>query len=380
MWIEEVEKGAMDQIRNLANFPFAFSHIVILPDCHQGFGMPIGAVLSTEKVIVPNAVGVDIGCGMTAVRTSLHDMTREVLKSMMSEIRKRIPLGFKHHKIAQDPSLMPEPDTSQFKVHEWPVLSSEYKNALHQLGTLGGGNHFIEIQEGSDGFIWFMVHSGSRNIGKQVADHYNRLAVQLNKKWNIQGTADRQLAFLYMDSDEGMKYRTEMNYCIEFAFSSRRLMLDRIMAVCSDLVKDAVSYSKPINIAHNFASEETHRDRTVMVHRKGATQAFKDQLRIIPGSQGTQSYIVKGKGNPESFNSGSHGAGRVLGRRQAQRQLNFEKEKAFLEKKNILHSIFHKNDLDEAPGAYKNIKTVMSQQSDLVEIVIELHPLAVIKG
>jgi len=380
MWTRDVEQGAMDQIINLANFPFAFGHIVILPDCHQGFGMPIGGVLPTEKVIVPNAVGVDIGCGMTAVRTSLTNVKQDVLKMIMAEIRRQVPLGFKHHEKAQDTSLMPDLRSSEFKIHELTVLAREYKNALYQLGTLGGGNHFIEIQKGADNFIWVMVHSGSRNIGKQVADFYNRLAVELNKKWNIRGTSDKQLAFLYLDSTEGQKYMAEMNYCIDFAFASRRLMLDRIMSIVADYIKDRIQFAEPINIAHNFASQETYHDHKLIIHRKGATQAFNGQLGIIPGSQGTESYIVRGKGNEESFNSCSHGAGRILGRRQAQRQLDLEKERASLEKKNILHSIFHKSDLDEAPGAYKNIKQVMAQQSDLVDILVELHPLAVIKG
>ncbi len=342
--------------------------------------MPIGGVLATKKVVVPNAVGVDIGCGMTAVKTSLSRIDRKNLENILPDVHSYIPLGFNRHKKAQDHNLMPDPGASPFKIQELPVISREYKNALFQLGTLGGGNHFIEIQKGSDNRIWIMVHSGSRNIGKQVADHYNRLAIQLNKNWNIKGTSDKQLAFLYIDSKEGQRYLSEMNYCINFAFSNRQLILNRIMSVFNEWFKGEVDFTEPINIAHNFANLESHQGHSMIIHRKGATQAFKDQVGIIPGSQGTESYIVKGRGNEESFKSCSHGAGRVLGRKQAQRQLDINKEKAFLEKRNILHSICHKSDLDEAPGAYKNIKKVIEQQSDLVEILVELKPLAVIKG
>jgi tRNA-splicing ligase RtcB len=380
MWLKDVEEGAMMQIRNLANFPFAFSHIVILPDCHQGFGMPIGGVMATEKVIVPNAVGVDIGCGMSAIKTSLTRINPNNLKSIIEEIRKLTPLGFKHQKVAQNIDLMPKLKGMDFKIDELPVISREFNNALFQLGTLGGGNHFIEVQKGSDGHIWIMVHSGSRNIGKQVADHYNNMAKKLNEKWKIKGTYDKQLAFLNLDSREGQMYSCEMQYCINFAYANRKLMMDRIVSVFSNEFKNKINFAPIINIAHNYASNEIHFGKKVVVHRKGATQAKLGQIGIIPGSQGTESYIVRGKGNPDSFESCSHGAGRVLGRKQAQKRLNLKKEVEFLESRNIIHSIRHQKDLDEAPGAYKDINKVMQYQKDLVDIIVKLEPLAVIKG
>ncbi len=237
LWLEEVEKGALAQIRNLANFPFAFHHVVILPDCHQGYGMPIGGVMATEKVIIPNAVGVDIGCGMSAICTDLEDIKPENLKNIIKEIRRQIPLGFKHHKNSQDNSKMPELKGSEFKIEQLPIISREYNNALYQLGTLGGGNHFIEIQKGSDGYIWIMVHSGSRNLGKQVADYYNNKAKQLNQKLRIKGTSDKQLAFLPMDSAEGKKYFYEMQFCVDFAYASRKLMME---TACSIFNKELI--------------------------------------------------------------------------------------------------------------------------------------------
>lgn len=378
LWLNEIEDGAMKQAVNLANLPFAFKHIVIMPDCHQGYGMPIGGVLATKGVIIPNAVGVDIGCGMSAVRTSLHNIEMNKLRIIMSCIRDLVPLGFKHHKKARDPERMPE--GKSMKIDDLPVVSREYNSALYQLGTLGGGNHFIEIQKGSDGFIWLMVHSGSRNIGKQVADHYNKLAMKLNDKWGESEYRKWQLAYLPGNSDEGIIYWNEMQFCIDFAFANRQLMIDNIISVFRNEFGEKIKFAPLINIAHNYASRENHFGEQVIVHRKGATQAKRGQTGIIPGSQGTNSYIVRGKGNMDSFESCSHGAGRVMGRKQAQRSLDLSKEIKDLDKKKILHSIRSKKDLDEAPSAYKDIKEVMRNQSDLVEIIVELKPMAVIKG
>lgn len=379
MWLDDIEEGALEQAKNLANLPFAFRHVVILPDCHQGYGMPIGGVLATREVVIPNAVGVDIGCGMSAVRTSLTGIDKALIKQIMSEIRSRIPLGFNHHKKPQDMNLMPHLADDE-NIEDLPVACQEFESALHQLGTLGGGNHFIEIQKGSDGFIWLMVHSGSRNIGKKVADHYNRLAIKLNEKWDAGLSRGKQLAYLPMSIEEGITYWKEMEYCVLFAFANRELMMNRIREVCQDIIPDQITFDPMINIAHNYAAQETHFSTPVIVHRKGATQAKKEQTGIIPGSQGTKSYIVRGKGNPESFESCSHGAGRVMGRKQAQRQLDLQKEIQFLEKQNIVHSIRTVRDLDEAPSAYKNIENVMENQADLVEPLVELTPLAVVKG
>ena len=378
LWLNEIEDGAMKQAVNLANLPFAFKHIVIMPDCHQGYGMPIGGVLATKGVVIPNAVGVDIGCGMSAVQTSLNDINISRLRTIIYGIRDLVPLGFKHHKKARDPEHMPE--GKSMKIDDLPIVSREYNSALYQLGTLGGGNHFIEIQKGSDGFIWLMVHSGSRNIGKQVADHYNKLAMNLNDKWGKSEYRKWQLAYLPENSDEGIIYWNEMRFCIDFAFANRQLMIDNIISVFRNEFGEKIKFAPLINIAHNYASREKHFGEQVIVHRKGATQAKKGQTGIIPGSQGTNSYIVRGKGNRDSFESCSHGAGRVMGRKQAQRSLDLSKEIKDLDKKNILHSIQSKKDLDEAPSAYKDIKEVMRNQSDLVEIIVELKPMAVIKG
>lgn len=384
LWLDDIEDGALEQAKNLANLPFVFRHIAIMPDSHQGYGMPIGGVMATQGVVVPNAVGVDIGCGMCAVKTSIPTMDQTTLKKIMGGskefkggIRAAVPVGFSHHSKRQDESLMP--GGIDFDAARLPIVKQEYYSALKQIGTLGGGNHFIEIQQGSDGFVWLMIHSGSRNIGFKVAHHYNELAITLNERWQVSVPKNWQLAFLPLETEEGQAYLEEMQYCVDFALASRSLMMERIKACFADVVGD-VEFGGLINIAHNYAALEHHFKTNVMIHRKGATKAYDGQLGIIPGSQGTASYIVRGKGEPESFMSCSHGAGRKMGRKQAQRELCLETEKARLDALGVIHAIRTEKDLDEAAGAYKDISTVMSNQAELVDIEVELRPLAVIKG
>jgi len=377
MWLDELEDGALKQAINLANLPFAVKHICLMPDAHQGYGMPIGGVLATENVIIPNAVGVDIGCGMCAVKTNIEadGLKREQLIQVMNGIRELVPLGFNHHKKPQDESLMPQ----GFNVDELVIVKREYSKALKQLGTLGGGNHFIELQRSADGFFWIMVHSGSRNFGLQVAEYYNKKAKKLNETYHPSMVAKADLAFLPFETDEAHLYYKEMQYCTEFAFANRKLMMERIRQVISSVLHSVV-YEPIINIAHNYAAWEKHFDTQIVVHRKGATSAKLGEIGIIPGSQGTKSYIVEGLGNPESFMSCSHGAGRVMGRKAAIRNLDLEEEKRKLDTLGIIHSIRSKSDLEEASSAYKDISQVMALQSDLVKIKVELSPLAVIKG
>lgn len=375
LWVTDIEDGALEQALNLSNLPFIHRHIALMPDCHQGYGMPIGGVMATLGVVIPNAVGVDIGCGMCAVKTSLSEIDRDTLKKIMGEIRQAVPVGFKKHKEAQNVDLMPNHKQSE----DYVIVSQEYNNALKSLGTLGGGNHFIEIQKGDDGHIWIMIHSGSRNLGLKVANHYNKIAKENNFDWHSKVPKEWDLAFLPISSEEGTAYIREMNYCVEFALANRKLMMDRIIEIIN--VKTLNTYCDPmINIAHNYASMENHFGSNVMVHRKGATKATEGLIGIIPGSQGTKSYIVKGKGNKESFESCSHGAGRRMGRKDACRNLDLAAEQKMLDDQGIIHSVRNQNDLDEAPSAYKDIAMVMEDQKDLVDIEVELTPLAVIKG
>jgi len=372
MWLDDIEDSALDQARNLARLPFAFSHIALMPDAHLGYGMPIGGVMATRGVVSPNCVGVDIGCGMLACRTSLDHLDLKDIKTIMGEIRKAIPVGFSHRQKPVPVSAMPDHNLS-----EDSVVSRQFQAARGQLGTLGGGNHFCELQQGVDNRIWIMIHSGSRNLGFRVAKHYNDEAKALNARWFSSVDAKQDLAFLPLDEPIAQDYLAEMNYCVDFALANREMMMREIMVIVA-VVSGGVVFNDPINIAHNYAQMENHFGHNVMVHRKGATSARKSELGIIPGSQGTKSYIVRGLGNPQSFNSCSHGAGRTMGRKQAKRELDLAEQQALLE--GVVHSVRNVGDLDEAPGAYKDIAVVMENQKDLVEIVTELTPLGVVKG
>lgn len=368
LWLEDIEEGAMAQARNLANLPFAYRWIAVMPDAHVGYGMPIGGVMATDQVIVPNAVGVDIGCGMVAARTDLREISTEAIKDIMGRARNRIPLGFNHHPEAQEWLGFDEaPDL--------PVIQRELTSARKQLGTLGGGNHFIELQMGSDGFVWAMIHSGSRNFGLKAATEYHKIAQRLCEDWHAD-IPDKDLAFLPIEEKEGHDYYTAMNYCLDFARESRRLMMNRLLEVIWDRTNG--QEEEVLNVHHNYAAFEDHFGKTVLVHRKGATRAGIGERGIVPGSMGAHSYIVRGLGNPESFLSCSHGAGRRMGRKEAKRTLVLADEQAKMA--GIVHGLRSIGDLDEAPGAYKDVEAVMAQQRDLVEIEVMLTPLASIKG
>lgn len=373
MWLTDAEDTAIDQAKNLANLPFAFKHIALMPDCHQGYGMPIGSILATRGVVIPNAVGVDIGCGMCALKTDISAIDRDALKQIMGKARTLIPLGFNWHEENQDETIMPKGKEGLM------IVERNYAKALKQVGSLGGGNHFIEIQQGSDGYVWIMIHSGSRNLGYSVAKHYNKLAIDVNKRYHSVVTQKMELAFLPLDTQEAKDYLAEMEYCVEFALANRKLMMTRMVEAFTSVLGD-FSYGEIINKSHNFAAWENHFGENVLVHRKGATRARADELGMIPGSQGTSSYIVRGLGHPQSFHSCSHGAGRKLGRKQAQRQLDLQAEIDLLDAKGVIHSIRNVEDLDEATNAYKDIDIVMENQKELAEIVVELTPLAVLKG
>jgi len=390
IWADDVEDSAMEQVKNLANFPFAFHHVAIMPDVHTGFGMPIGGILATEKVVIPNAVGVDIGCGMCVIKTPLKtkDLSIDLLKKIFANIRQTIPVGFKKHKTAITPKGVPRNifQKKMFTKGKNKIINQELNSAEYQLGTLGGGNHFIEFQKDEKKNIWIMVHSGSRNLGFQVAKYYNDLAKKLNKNYEIKIPEKWDLNYLFIDSKEGKDYLGEMNYCVDFAYENRKLIIELVIEVLIDVLKKnkikllKKDFSKLINVAHNYARVENHFGKKVIIHRKGATSAKKNELGIIPGSQGSASYIVKGKGNKESFNSCSHGVGRKMSRTGARENLNLEEEKNKLDKLGIIHGIRNQKDLDEASGAYKDINEVMKNQKDLIEIVEKLTPIGVIKG
>lgn len=376
-WANELDKASLQQVENICSLPFIFPHLALMPDVHAGMGMPIGGVLPVMDAVIPNAVGTDIGCGMSAVKTNIRVETlrKNALRSIPDKIRNVIPVGFGHQEYSQDEKFMPQ----GFDMDNLRIIRNEHKASLKQLGTLGGGNHFIELQSDENGWLWIMLHSGSRDLGKQVCTYYNNKAKFLNERYHSVVPTHINMSFLPSCTVEFKEYWEEMRYCMEFAKCNRKLMLHRIMEVIAEMY-GKVEFTPIIDIAHNYASVEKHFGQNVIVHRKGAIRAPKGMMGIIPGSQGTCSYIVEGLGNPNSFCSASHGAGRIMSRMDAKRKLNLKQEIEMMNRKGIIHNMSNVNDLDEASGAYKNIETVMANQADLVKIVTKLFPLAVIKG
>jgi len=386
-WCEMPEQKAFEQAQNLACHPSVFMHVALMPDCHPGYGMPIGGVIACIKAVIPNAVGVDIGCGMGAVKTNIlltEETTRKKLRELVNNIKARVPCGEgKSHKNSQEWEGFDD-KLDALSDRQWMDTHTK-KLAKKNLGTLGGGNHFIEIQVDTNEMIWLMIHSGSRHMGNVIARYYHKLAVDINERWKSDiPTTD--LAFLPTDTDEGNLYIQDMNFALDYARENRKRILTNVMDVFQDMYPKA-AFDKPINIHHNYAAIENHFGKNVWIHRKGATSARKDEMGIIPGSMGTPSFIVKGLGNPESFMSCSHGAGRVFGRNEASTKLTPEECDQAMGQ--IVYDRWNKvrrgkvkglYDLGEAPQAYKDIHSVIESQKDLVTPVVQLKPLAVVKG
>ena len=376
-WCADIEPGAIEQINNLTTHSRRVGHIAIMPDCHQGYGMPIGGVAALRDAISPNMVGVDIGCGVLTVETDIVDIPREKLKELMGAVRKHIPVGFNRHSEQQV-----HPIFNDKAWDETVICKREKDKARFQIGTLGGGNHFIEFQEDEDKKLWIMIHSGSRNLGKQVCDHYSAIAKKLSADWGYTQEVKNDLAFLPSGSEEGKLYIKEMSLCLDFARINRRTMLCKIEELLEEILDDSplYSYSDIINVHHNYATRFNVDGVMCWLHRKGATSAKKGETGIIPGSMGTSSYIVEGLGNRDSHYSCSHGAGRLLSRTAAKNTLDVTTVAAKLDELGIVHGIRHKNDLEEAPEAYKDIDEVMEAQRDLVKVIKKLKPIGVIKG
>ncbi len=373
--------NAIQQAKNLANHPLARKYICLMPDFHVGYGMPIGGVLATQGGVVPNAVGVDIGCGMVAVKTSLQagDLSKEFLQNLRLKIHQKIPVGQNHHQEAQHHPLLERRSmrrqqlTGLYTQEVDPVLSDLLGSADKQIGTLGGGNHFIEIQKDQNNQVWIMIHSGSRNLGKRVCDYYHKKAKDYMEAFHV-NLPDNDLAFLPVEVKEHDMYLKAMRFCMEFAEASRELMLKRVGESLIELGKDFILTEK-FDTHHNFAAMENHFGQNLMIHRKGAVKA-QGKL-TIPGSMGTVSYICEGLEPKESFNTCSHGAGRMMGRKEANALIKHEEAVEMM--KDVVFGIKN-GDYDEMPIAYKDIEQVIKDQSDLVKPIYKLTPLAVCKG
>lgn len=376
---EEIEKGAWEQLVNVSNHPEIGSHVAVMPDCHVGYGVPIGCVAPTIGSVIPNAVGVDIGCGLHAIQTGIaydrERMDQRFWREWASHVAREVPTGFASHKAPQKLG----PLDRKLRATDLQRLLKE--KAAFQLGTLGGGNHFLEAQVDEGGEIWLMVHSGSRNTGLRIANHYNGLAVDLTTRRRL--VVGKDLASLPLDHEWGQDYLHDMQWATDFALANRKEMGQKLLRWLwrtMEAHRMPVTHDAPlqvINIHHNFARLEEHGGQQVMVHRKGATSAAKGEMGVIPGSMGTPSFIVRGLGNPDSFESCSHGAGRVMGRNVARKSIT---AKAFAESLAGTFSKASMSYVDEAPLAYKDVEMVVDRQRDLVEVVHTLRPLMTVKG
>ncbi len=382
-WADDADEQTLRQARNVAGLPVAVRHVALMPDAHVGFGMPIGGVVAVRDAIIPYAVGMDIGCGMSAWPTGVPTAkVRKHIEDLVASVQSRIPVGFQHRTPKEGRKLAEEHCPEIFERFEGTdpkkAFLSGHAKIIEQIGTLGGGNHFIEIQTDTDDTAWVMVHSGSRNVGKQICDHFYKQAKQYADAHGLE-VPDPALSYLPVDSRPGEQYVEHMLFAQDFARLNRHVM----MRICqriferSPVGRHIGNTDDLVNIHHNYAAEEVHFGETVWVHRKGATSARRGERGIIPGSMGSRSYIVRGLGNEESFQSCSHGAGRVLGRKQAKRTISLDRFKQTMKGVHFRPSPKH---LDEAPDAYKDIDRVMANQKDLVEIVHTLRPLAVVKG
>ncbi len=392
MWTRgvPVEEDAKDQLIAVAGMPFIFKHVAAMPDVHVGIGATIGSVIATKGAVMPSAVGVDIGCGMVAAKTNLRkEDLPDDLGRLRSLIEAKIPHGRTNNgqegdrgawgDVPRDVSVRWQADLvrgyEQVCVDQ-PKLKKTLNNEKH-LGTLGTGNHFIEICLDTDDQVWVMLHSGSRGIGASIGNFYMKAAQEFCAKHFIT-LPNKDLAYLVEGTKLFDEYIFAVQWAQKFAWTSRELMLQTATIALANFVKGgAVDWTPIAHCHHNFVTKESHFGENVWVTRKGAVRAQKGDMGIIPGSMGERSFIVEGKGNSESFNSCSHGAGRIMSRGQAFKTFTEEdhaKATAGIECRK------DKDVLDETPGAYKDIVAVMAAQSDLVDIRTELHQIVCVKG
>jgi tRNA-splicing ligase RtcB len=380
IWASSIEEGALEQARNLANLPISQVHVALMPDAHQGFGMCIGGVLFTDGAVVPNAVGVDIGCGVAMLKTGLKvENLGDKLQPTLDLIAARVPTGFRQH----DKPMPPLVALNAMGVERVPdsVEPAWFDKQIGSLGTLGGGNHFIEFQADTEENVYVMLHSGSRGLGKMIGDHYHKLAVAECHRWHTQLPTD-DLAFFPLGTSGHGEYMTAMEFGLAYAETNRNLMLDVVAKAILQFFPSAQP-EVMVNVHHNYAAWENHKGQNGIVHRKGAIRARLGETLLIPGSMGTASYIGRGLGNTESFDTCQHGAGRAMGRKDAERRYaagDLENLATYMGSRGILMGGHASEAIDEHPLAYKSITMVMADSAELVEPVTRLRPLGVVKG
>lgn len=388
-----IEDKCLEQAENLAKLPFLHKWVALMPDTHMGKGMPIGGVIATNSVIIPNAVGVDIGCGMAFVQTDIPVKTLKdtktksgtFLQCLVGDILRNIPVGFSHHPKKQESAVLDDALNNLSKYKFAPNLIPEIEAGYTQTGTLGGGNHFIEIQEDENGNACIMLHSGSRHFGLKICNHFHNIARDLNAKWFSEVPDWYRLAFLPVHSNEGQAYINYMNLALDFAKENRAKMMSKVQEIfirwSEKLLRLTPKYLNFINCHHNYAALEHHYDKNVWVHRKGAIRARKGEFGIIPGAMGSSSYIVEGKGNDESFHSCSHGAGRSLSRTAARAKYSVDNVMNDLKEAGVVLGKRSKKDVaEECRFSYKNIEEVISNELDLIDPIKKLSTLGVVKG
>lgn len=379
-WASIIDENTKEQADRTSRMPFVLPHLALMPDAHMGAGATVGSVIPTVGAIMPAAVGVDIGCGMIAVKTQFttEDIKDKDLSVLRHAIERSVPLSAGHFNTKIT-------DTAKARIAELEAMAGDRKDFYdsltrthwsYQLGTLGSGNHFIEVTIDEDNTIWLFLHSGSRGIGNTIATHHIKIAQEYAKK-NFVSLEDVDLAYLVEGTDEFDQYITDLNWTQHFALLNREEMMDRVIKDFEHFIGAKIEEKERINCHHNFTQKEHHMGRDMWLSRKGAIQANKGQKGLIPGSMGTASYVVEGKGFAPSYNSAPHGAGRVWARRAASK--HFTIEDMDKEMQGIEYNRSEKF-LDEIPSAYKDIDVVMDDAKELVEIKHTFHQIVNVKG
>lgn len=383
IWTNDVDDRSKEQLTNIASLPFIHHHVAVMPDVHLGIGATIGSVIATHKAIIPAAVGVDIGCGMVAARLSLtaNDIDEKSLQKVFDQISRDVPVGRGQH--ADDRVLVEaaKPFESGLKslTDRHPELLKafgKFSKWVNQMGTLGGGNHFIEVCLDETDQVWVMLHSGSRGIGNAIADYFIKLARKDMERWMIQ-LPDRDLAYFPEGSEHFADYVEAVHWAQEYAMQNRTAMLELVLSALKRHLPPFDVTTEAVNCHHNYVAQEHHYGENVWVTRKGAIRAREGDLGIVPGSMGARSFIVRGKGNPESFCSSAHGAGRKMSRTAAEKQ--FTVADMVAQTQGVICRK-DKDVIDEIPGAYKDIDQVMANQNDLTEVLHTLKQVVCVKG